>query len=210
MTGVVELIVAQQSVSRETFDTLKAFEAEVRRWTSVINLVSKASVPTLWERHIVDSAQLFPLCPPNAEHWADFGSGGGFPGLVIAILAKESKPNLRVTLVESDVRKATFLREVARTLSLNVHVVSERIESLKPLDADVVSARALAPLSDLLAAAHQHLRASGTALFPKGARHQEEIAEARQHWAFAVECHRSVSDSDAAILLIKDLDRAGH
>jgi 16S rRNA (guanine527-N7)-methyltransferase len=196
------------SVSRETFARLEAFEALVRRWNPAINLVSKASLPELWSRHIADSAQLFQFCPPDAKHWADFGSGGGFPGIVVAVLSRESRPELRVTLVESDLRKATFLRQAVQALSLSASVHSDRIESLPPLAADVLSARALAPLGELLQHAHRHLRPEGTAVFPKGQRYREEIAEARRQWEFEVDARPSLSEPDAAILVIRKVDLA--
>jgi len=195
------------SVSRETFETLQAFDALVRRWNPAINLVSKTTLRDLWIRHIADSAQVFALCPENAETWADLGSGGGFPGLVIAILAKEQRPQLRVVLVESDLRKATFLRQAVQSLGLSAEVISHRIEALPALNADVLSARALASLADLLGYAHTHLKRSGVAIFPKGARFKEELAEARKFWNFDVEQHPSLSDPEAAILVIRNLHR---
>jgi 16S rRNA (guanine527-N7)-methyltransferase len=207
MTVVGEKL-ADQIVSRETLERLQEFEALVKRWTPAINLISKSSVPAIWDRHIVDSAQLFALCPPGATHWLDLGSGGGFPGLVIAVLAKEAKPELRVTLVESDARKATFLRHAATALSLTVDVRTDRIESLPGLNADVLSARALAPLTDLLPYARHHLAPEGVALFPKGARHAEEAAVARHIWRFDLESKPSLSDPNSAILSIRNIERA--
>lgn len=201
-------VVGGVSVSRETFEDLRAFESLVRKWTPAINLVSKSTLVDLWDRHIADSAQVFSLCPGGAEHWVDLGSGGGFPGLVVAIIAREKQPGLRVTLVEADQRKATFLRQAAQSLSLPVKVRSERIESLEPLEADVLSARALAALPDLLQLAALHLRASGTALFPKGSAHLDEVAEARKTWTFDMDARPSLSDPQAAILVIRNIQRA--
>lgn len=208
MSVVSDLSLAGIGVSRETFARLEAFAALVRRWTPVVNLISRPSVADLWDRHMVDSAQLFAFCPPEARHWADLGSGGGFPGLVIAILAQEHRPGLRVTLVESDQRKATFLRQAAQALGLEVQVQSARIESLPPMGADVISARALAPLADLLTLAEPHLRPDGVLILPKGARHAEEIEAARQTWTFDVETHPSLSQPDSAILIIRKYARA--
>lgn len=197
------------SVSRETIQTLEAFEALVRRWNPVINLVSKASLPELWSRHITDSAQLLALCPLGAVRWYDLGSGGGFPGIVIAALSKELQPQLKVSLVEADLRKATFLRESCRALALNAEVHSERIESLAPANADVLSARALAPLTDLLAYADQHLADSGVALFPKGNQYESELIDARKAWSFDVDPVPSLLDNKSAILEIRNVRRAG-
>jgi 16S rRNA (guanine527-N7)-methyltransferase len=208
MTAASELSLAGLSVSRETFAALQSFEALVQRWTPAINLVSKSSAANLWDRHIVDSAQLFAVCPTQARTWVDLGSGGGFPGLVIAILAKEALPALQVTLVEADLRKATFLRQAALKLGLPVAVISARIESLPALQADVLSARALTALPALLALAATHLRADGVAVFPKGARYSEELVQARKAWVFDVETRPSLSDDEAAILVIRNIHRA--
>lgn len=200
--------VAGLNVSRETIAALRTLEAEVRRWTPTINLVSRNSLGALWDRHIADSAQIFRACPPDAICWVDLGSGGGFPGLVVAILAHELRPQLRVTLVESDQRKAEFLRQTARKLGLDVDVQARRIESLPPQGADVVSARALAPLEELLDLAFPHLKPGGTALFPKGARHAEEISAARKSWIFDLDLLPSNVDTDAALLIIRKIHRA--
>lgn len=208
MTSAAALSVGSVDVSRETFEALQAYKALVERWTPAINLVSKNTVADVWSRHIVDSAQVFTAVPTDsARTWLDLGSGGGFPGLVVAILAHELKPDLRVTLVESDLRKATFLRQAAQALKLCVTVHSARIEALAPQDADVVSARALAPLSDLLSYAERHMRARGVAVFPKGARFAAELEDARKRWIFDVDTQPSLSDSEAALLVIRNIHR---
>lgn len=199
--------IAGLSVSRETFSALEEFAELVRRWNPAINLVSKSTIPDLWTRHIVDSAQLFSHAPPDAKLWLDIGSGGGFPGIVVAVLAKELQPQLKVALVESDLRKATFLREACRTLSLNAHVHSARIESLPPAHADVLSARALAPLPALLGYA-EHLNTAGIALFPKGAQYESELSEARKTYLFDDKLFPSLLEPTAAILEIRNIRRA--
>ena len=210
MSVVTQATIAGQNVSRETWDRLVAFEALVRRWNPTINLVSRASLDGLWQRHIEDSAQVFDHCPPSATAWADLGSGGGFPGIVVAILAQERCPNLRVTLVESDLRKATFLRHVSRELASPATVISARIEDVPALQADVLSARALAPLADLLPLAKVHLKPGGVAIFPKGERYAEEIVQARKDWDIVLEAHPSRLQPTAAILIVRKFDRAQH
>ena len=208
MTSAADLSVGSVDVSRETFDALQAYEALVLRWTPAINLVSKNTVADLWSRHIADSAQVFAAVPTESvRSWVDLGSGGGFPGLVVAILARELQPGLQVTLVESDLRKATFLRQAAQSLKLSVVVHSARIETLALQEADVLSARALAPLSDLLRYAERHLRAGGVAVFPKGARFASELEDARKLWTFDVDTQPSLSDSEAALLVIRNIHR---
>ncbi|MBL9049097.1 MAG: 16S rRNA (guanine(527)-N(7))-methyltransferase RsmG [Tabrizicola sp.] len=210
MTDQEELSVAGINVSRETLAALRGFEQLVRRWTPAINLVSKSTLQDFWNRHIVDSAQVFSHYPPSARQWVDLGSGGGFPGLVVAILARELQPSLRVVLVEADLRKATFLRQAVQELRLQAEVRSDRIESLQPLAADVLSARALAPLSELLAFADQHLLPDGVAIFQKGSRYNEELVAAIKSWDFEVEVQQSLSEPSAAILVIRKIKRAKH
>lgn len=195
------------NVSRETSERLEAYASLLVKWNPAINLVSKSSLADLHTRHFADSAQLFDLCPPDARHWADLGSGGGFPGLVVAILAAESRPGLAVTLVESDARKAAFLATVARETGIHATVIADRIEALPPLGADVLSARALAPLPQLLGFAERHLARDGLALFPKGATHQAEIDESLAEWRFELQKHPSKTDQRAVILAIESVSR---
>lgn len=189
-------------VSRETFERLKTYEALLKKWNPAINLVSKATLKDAWSRHFVDSAQIFDLAPKDARHWVDLGSGGGFPGMVIAILAAEKAPEMRVTLVESDQRKSTFLRSVARETGVSADVIAKRIEEIPALKADVLSARALASLTHLLDFADQHLCSAGIALFPKGASHAQELVEARESWHFDYQQIPSRTDDGAVIFKI--------
>lgn len=194
-------------VSRETLERLEAYAELLRRWNPRINLVSGKTIFDLWNRHILDSAQLFDLMPDNSTTWADIGSGAGFPGAVVAILAAERNPGLSVTLVESDLRKATFLRAVSRETSTRFTVLSERIELIEPLNSDVLSARALAPLTNLLSFAELHLKPEGTALFPKGANVDREMSLALEAWRFRCEMLPSKTAEDAVILRIGDIER---
>ncbi len=139
---------ALQATSDTTRTRLETLVALVRKWNPTINLVAPSTLENAWDRHIADSACLVDLVPPP-QRWADLGSGAGFPGLVVAILLAERSPATRVTLVESDGRKAAFLHTAARTLDVSIDVRNARIEALAPLDAQVVSARALAPLDRL-------------------------------------------------------------
>lgn len=193
------------NVSRETLALLERFVGLVERWSPAINLVSRRSVPDLWERHVLDSAQLFELVPRTARTLVDLGSGGGFPGLVLAVLAQESHPELRVTLVEADLRKATFLSEAARQLSLRCNVIAERIETLSPQSADVITARALARLVTLAGHIDRHIHPDGVALLLKGAGVDAELLEARRLWSFSAERFASRSDSTGTLLAISDL-----
>lgn len=190
-------------VSRETLERLELLMALLGKWNPAINLVSKTTLPDAWDRHILDSAQIYGLAPSAIAHWADLGSGGGFPGLVIAALAAELDPHRKVTLVEVDQRKSTFLREASRQMDVAVAVITERIEKVAPLDADVLSARALAALPDLCGFCQRHLKPGGLALFPKGASYRYELDAARQTWRYDVTVHPSDTDSSAVVLEMK-------
>ena len=194
-------------VSRETMDRLKIYVDLLRKWNPSINLVSKASIEDLWKRHFLDSAQLFGMAPHPVSHWADLGSGGGFPGLVVAIMSQETGSPSRVTLVESDARKCTFLRTVIRETGANAVVVNERIEAAKPLKADVLSARALAELSDLLRLADRHMSPEGVAIFPKGETWQKELTKAQSKWQFKHQFVNSETETGPVILRITGVVR---
>ena len=206
MTGAArELLPTQMNVSRETNERLADLADLLTKWNSTINLVSKSTLGLIWTRHILDSIQIFDH-GATASIWADLGSGGGFPGLVVAILAKEKAPDMQVVLVESDQRKAAFLRAASQALGLTAQVLSNRIESIAPLNADIVSARALAALPQLCSFAAQHLSPGGAAIFLKGKSVEFEIATARKDWKFSLESHASITDPDAVILVLKGLE----
>lgn len=205
MTTIPDLGGATLNVSRETTDRLRLLVDLLRKWNPAINLVSRNTVETAWDRHIIDSAQLFSVLPQSQGLWADLGSGGGFPGLVIATIAAEKAPDLRMVLVESDQRKASFLLQARHQLGLTTTVVAKRIEDIDPLQAQVITARALAPLDKLCGYLVRHLAPGGTAILPKGANVQSELDFARQYWRFEVEARPSVTDSQAVVLLLKDV-----
>jgi 16S rRNA (guanine527-N7)-methyltransferase len=144
----------------------------------------------------------------NPTHWVDIGSGGGFPGIVMAILAKEHSPETKFTLIESDVRKCTFLRTAVRELNLNTYVKTQRIEEASAQDADVVSARALGSLIDLLPHMDRHLNKDGTALLMKGQSFADEIAATSGIWDFDLEEYPSITNPDSRILSLKRITRA--
>jgi 16S rRNA (guanine527-N7)-methyltransferase len=194
-----------KNVSRETLAGLTQYVALLEKWNPRINLVSRSTLDDVWTRHIQDSFQLFDLAQSESSHWVDIGSGGGFPGLVIALLAAEKRPNLRVTLVESDQRKATFLRQVIRETGLSATVISERIEVTAPLAATTLSARALAELSTLCDYADRHLVTGGIALFPKGASWKKEMSAADASWSYSLLTHTSQTDPNSVILQIGEL-----
>ncbi len=205
MTGTQ---IAGVSVSRETLDRLEAFADLLKKWTQRINLVAPATIPDLWKRHIIDSAQIFSHAPRNACSWVDLGSGGGLPGIVCASLAHEHMPGCFFTLIESDTRKSAFLMTAARTLDLPVTVLPHRAEAVPPQGADIVSARALAPLMQLLPLVERHLDENGVALLPKGKNHAQELEAVQQEWHFDLASHPSLTDPLARLLVIKEIRRA--
>lgn len=190
-------------VSRETIERLDIYADLLRRWSPKINLVAKSTLEALWSRHFLDSAQVFEL--GHGDAWADLGSGGGFPGLVITLLAAEKQPGLRMTMVEADQRKATFLRTVLRETGVGAEVICARIERVPPLGVDTLTARALAPLGQLLEHADRHLAPEGRALFLKGKNVQAEIEDALARWRFDCQTYASQTDAEAVILSIGDL-----
>lgn len=188
------------NVSRETSARLERYAELLTLWQPKINLVGPKTMAEMWTRHFLDSAQLLPLVA-GATRLADLGSGGGFPGLVLAILT-----GAQTHLVESDQRKAIFLREVSRETSAPVTVHAARAEALEPLVADIVTARALAPLAELLPLAYRHIRPGGRTVFLKGAEWQGEVVAAReQGWMFHVKHFPSVTSPDAAILELSEI-----
>lgn len=195
-----------ENVSRETIGRLRSFEALAQKWTQKINLVSRGDIEQIWERHIVDSLQIYDLAPPNGL-WMDIGSGGGFPGIVAAIMAKENSSEREFILVDSDQRKCAFLRTAARELELNVKVFSERVECLEPVSASVLSARAMDDLDGLLNHTARHLIRGGVALFPKGATWQKEHEGAQKNWDYELEVIPSETNSEATILKITEISR---
>jgi 16S rRNA (guanine(527)-N(7))-methyltransferase RsmG len=194
-----------RDVSRETIDRIGPFIALLQRWNPRIQLVADASTQALWSRHIADSLQLAPLVPPGTGPIADLGSGAGFPGLFLAL--ETGRPT---HLVEADRRKAAFLLEAARALTLpHVTVHASRIEAsaLPPLA--LVTARALAPLVDLLPHAHKMLAPDGVALFPKGRRAEEELTLAARTWTMRVERFPSRTDPAATIFRLQGISPLG-
>lgn len=193
------------SVSRETFDAILAFEREFKRWSARINLASATTLDDLWNRHIIDSAQVMRLAP-DALRWLDLGSGGGFPGAIIALLARD-RPGGHVDLVESNRKKAAFLQTTLGMLGAPARVHAVRIEQAvdRVSTPEIVTARALAPLPALIELARPWLSASTKALFHKGRDYAREIAESRYHWRFDLIDHISRVDPESRILEISDV-----
>lgn len=187
-------------VSHETLSRLQVYHDLLLRWQPKINLVGPATIPDAWRRHFLDSAQLWPLLPAGTRRIVDLGSGAGFPGLVLAILGVPE-----VHLVESDARKCAFLREAARLAGVDVKVHNKRIEATAKIDADIVTARALAPVVDLLRLGAPLLCSGGGFLLLKGRNVDAELTEATKYWNMAVQRWPSRSDDEGCVLHLSDV-----
>jgi 16S rRNA (guanine527-N7)-methyltransferase len=202
-----ENILLPFGVSRETLERLERLVAELRVWQKAKNLVGPATLETVWSRHIADSLQLRSVSPAD-NVWLDLGSGAGFPGIVLAI-ALGDRPGARVHCVESNSRKCAFIRHAARVTEAPVTVHDARIEDVAADFAervDVVTARALAPLAQLLAWTAPLLTTGTIGVFPKGDNVSEELTEARKYWKFEVETFPSRTDPRGRILKISGLE----
>lgn len=194
-------------VSRETAERLDCFAALLAQWQERMNLIAASTQAKLWTRHIADSLQLLELAP-DARTWADLGSGGGFPGLVLACALADT-PGACIHLVESNAKKAAFLREAARVTRAPAIIHAVRIvdfvENLRdPIE--VVTARALAPLADLLAAAYPLLQRGAAGIFPKGQDIEAELTEATKCWSIGASLAPSRTDPKARIIVIKSAE----
>ena len=200
-----EEFAAAACVSRETLDRLSRYAELLADWNTRHNLVSDRSMADVWKRHFWDSAQIADLLPAGAKTLVDLGSGAGFPGLVLATL----RPELRITLIEATRKKYDFLKVVAGELGLTVDVRNERIEEMAPEPFDVITARACAPLTQLLSYAQRFWSRGSVALFHKGQNLASELTEAHKSWRIAVEQHSSRSDPSGIIHEIRELQRVG-
>ena len=196
-----EKFAAQTGVSRETLARLKAYADLLNDWNARHNLVAKSTLPDLWHRHFLDSAQLAPLIPPEARTLADLGSGAGFPGLVLAVM----RPELAVTLHEATTKKCAFLQTAAERMGVKVTVCNARLEDLPPHPFDVVAARALAPLPQLLSYAYPFTVPNSVCLFLKGQNVGSELTEAHKYWNMKASQVSSQTDPSAAIVTVREL-----
>jgi len=200
-----EEFAAAAGVSRETLERLKRYVALLEDWNTRHNLVSRASMANLWRRHLWDSAQVVSLVPATSRTAVDLGSGAGFPGLVLA----ELRPDLKVTLIEATAKKCRFLTAVADELGLKPEIRHQRIEDALAQAFDVITARACAPLPELLAYAQRFWGPKSRAFLHKGQNLAAELTEAGKSWRIDSEQHSSRSDLSGIILEIRELQRVG-
>ncbi len=194
-------------VSRETEARLDRFVDLLLTWQAKTNLVAPSTLPQLWTRHVADSLQLLPLAPPEVKVWVDFGSGGGFPAIPVACVLAE-RPGSQVHLVESNNKKAAFLREAVRALNLPAKIHAQRIEDFGDSfgdSADVVSARALAPLKTVCDQAVPLIARGAVGLFLKGQDVDAELTEAAKYWSIEAEKVPSKTSPDGCIVVVRSL-----
>lgn len=209
-----ELLAAIFPVSRETVERLQTYRRLLEEWQKKTNLVAPNTVAQFWSRHVADSLQVKSVAP-DARRFADLGSGGGFPGMVLAI-ANAGMLGAEHHLIESLAKKCAFLRAVARETGVPVQIHNERIESaaeriaLREPPPEIVTARALAPLPRLLGLAAPLLHSGATGLFHKGREFVREIEECRGLWRFDLIVHESRIEAGSALLEIRNLGRASH
>jgi 16S rRNA (guanine527-N7)-methyltransferase len=196
-----------REITPDTLSRLDRFVAALLKWQATTNLVAPSTLPELWTRHIADSLQLIPLAP-NATHWVDLGSGAGFPGLVVACALADSRGAV-VHLVESNLKKAAFLREAARLAGAPAKVHAVRIEDFVDRFAEpveIVTARALAPLDNLLESAYPLLKRGAAALFLKGRDIEVELTAASKCWTMDAELIPSATDSFGRIVRVRSAE----
>lgn len=194
-------------VSRETEEALHAYWSLLQKWNARINLIGAATIGQGWRRHIDDSIQLVDFFPPFDVRHGDIGSGGGLPAIPVQIMRRAAGFKDRLVMIEADGRKATFLRLACRVVDIPAEVVTGRIEAVPPLGAQVLTARALAPLPRLLSLTKRHLCPDGIAILPKGRKARSELASADVAWSFDAEVRSSRTESEALILCISNIDQ---
>ncbi|WP_347400648.1 16S rRNA (guanine(527)-N(7))-methyltransferase RsmG [Commensalibacter melissae] len=191
-----------KSVSRETIEKLEIYISLLQQWNKKINLVSQQGMDQVWKRHVYDSFQLIRYLDSSVKSIADLGSGGGFPGLILAL-----STDIPVILIESDMRKTIFLREVLRKTKTQATVLCQRIENVNAISADVVTARALTSLTQLLEFSKNILNKNGYCLFLKGRSVNLEIEEAQKNWKINYKTFSSQTNADGVIVKINQFER---
>jgi len=192
-------------VSRETFCALKSYQSLLVEWQNKFNLVSSSSLADAWNRHFLDSVQLYEYIPEASQNLIDFGSGAGFPGLVLAVMSKNRTPYLNVTLVESIKKKTLFLNAVKESLQINVRIENQRIENLPQKKYDVITSRALSSLTKLLEYAKPFCKKNTLCIFPKGRSYESELFDAQKKYSFTCEIKDNKISPDGKILLINNI-----
>ena len=193
------------NVSRETLNGFYEYETLLSKWNKKINLVSKNTLVDIWERHFLDSGQIIKHVEASGKRWVDVGSGAGFPGLVVALLLRDRKIDCDLVLVEKNPKKGFFLNEVIRKLNLSVEVINDNIDTLEPLNADILTARAFSELNNLIEIAFRHRKREGICLFLKGENYRIELDKTLNYWFFDYDVVDSLSSSSGKIIRVKKI-----
>ena len=193
------------NVSRETLNYFYEYKTLLSKWNEKINLVSKHTLEDIWQRHFLDSGQIVKKVEASGKRWVDVGSGAGFPGLVVALLLRDRKIDCDLVLVEKNPKKGFFLNEVIRKLNLSVEVVNDNIDTLEPLNADILTARAFSQLNNLIEIAFRHRKKEGICLFLKGENYRIELDKTLNYWFFDYDIIDSLSSSSGKIIRVKKI-----
>ena len=195
-------------VSRETITSLKKYEAYLIKSNKTLNLIGKSTINQIWLRHFLDSSQVIDFIDKNTSSLIDLGSGAGFPGLIIAILAKDRKIRLKVKLIEKSTKKALFLREIVNYLNLNVEVLNiNALTHAKKLEADLIVARAFKPLKIILQFLDKNTKNWKKVFLFLGKTGQDELLQASKSWDIKYKQRMSVTSSDSIVIEINKLKK---
>ena len=200
-TDVIESL----NVSRETINSFSEYEALLCKWNQKINLVSTNTLADLWVRHFLDSGQIINHVDASGKKWVDVGAGAGFPGLVVALLLRDGEIDCDIVLVEKNMRKVFFLNEVIRKLNLNVKVVNSNVDTVEPLNADILTARAFSELKKLIELSVRHRKERGVCLFLKGENYRLELDKTLNYRFFDYDIVDSLSNSSGKIIRVKKI-----
>lgn len=204
-TRAKEQLISDFNVSRETCEALGRYQTLLDKWAGQINLVGASTLSHFWERHVLDCAQILLVANNETATLADFGSGAGLPGLILACILRDRTASAHATLIEVSGKRCGFLREAARALEVSVSIRQEKIEVCTPLGVDLVTARAFAPLRKLLGYAYPWAEKGAHLIFLKGEDVQRELEEASTNWSFQSRVTQSLTDSRGCLLEIVDL-----
>ena len=197
---IKEILKSQLNVSRETLDLFSLYAETLAKWQAKINLISGKTINDLWERHFLDSAQLYSLLPSGTKSILDIGSGAGFPGMVLALMGVKN-----VTLVESDLKKCLFLSEVLRQTGKHANIINCRIEEFDGGYFDIITARALAPMDKLLSYINPHFGPTTRGVFLKGERLDRELTKAKKQWKLKYKTFPSITDDGGSIIIVEKI-----
>lgn len=200
-----DIVLKRLNLSSVSIQKMDKYVEILREEQLKMNLVGSSTLPVLWIRHILDSAQLFQFIAPSDKVILDLGSGAGFPALVLAVMDIEKK--YEIHLIESDGKKCSFLNKVIKECDLRAFVHYERIEKMEKFDVDLITARALAPLDKLIKYAYPFISSKTRCLFMKGAKAEEEIKQALKKYRFCIEKIPSITSHEGTVILLSEVKK---